>query len=55
LENWVEILGGEVCTESVLGAGIGSGGASVSDQQSRVNTIQVRGGNVTSSSLNGSG
>jgi hypothetical protein len=51
----LEIQGGEVRAESVLGAGIGSRSANVNDQQSRVDTIQVRGGKVTASSLNGSG
>jgi hypothetical protein len=55
LVNRVEIQGGEVRAESVLGAGIGSGNANVSWQQSRVDTVQVLGGKVTANSLNGSG
>jgi hypothetical protein len=56
--SWVkrlEIQTGDGRAESVLGAGIRSGNASVNDQRSQIDTIQVRGGKVTADSLNGSG
>jgi hypothetical protein len=51
----LEVLGGDVRAESVCEADVGTGGTNVSNQWSRVDTIQALGGNVTASSLNGSG
>jgi hypothetical protein len=52
--NQLEIQGGEVRTESVLGASIGSGSTSGNGQQLRVDTMQVMGKNVTARSQSGS-
>jgi hypothetical protein len=54
LVNRLEIQGDEVRAEIVFGAGIGSRSANASGQKSQIDIIQVRGGNVTTNSLNGS-